>query len=214
MLPSMSKSLGKTIVAFLSIQAVAASPTTPVVEVTEYVSEVPNKPKANTWHRREAYLISPCYNGVTIGNGSPISAAKAFQYKSAPWFPNCANIADGGGEAKCFACMAVAGTAYYSAITGCTAGSAACAVGAWACESVCVAVATYALWTAEQACYCAHANCADAAQRNGGKIGGPPELTIAGQKFSLPMPSGWGYVGTRSVTVVPFGTPYRAIQCV
>ncbi|XPS79102.1 hypothetical protein M3J09_011090 [Ascochyta lentis] len=198
MFSSMSNSLCNIILASLCVQAVVAAPTTPV--------EMDLVKRAGPWY------LAPCYPGSVLGTGSPMSTAKNFNFRSAPWFPNCANI-KGPGEGRCLACMAVAGAVYYAALEGCTAGSLACTVGAWACESVCVATATYVLWAAEQACYCEHANCSDAAQRNGGKIGAPPDLQIGGTKFHLKLPPGWGYVGNRSVKILRIGPSYPPNRC-
>jgi hypothetical protein len=101
--------------------------------------------------------------------------------------------------------MSVAGGVFYGAIAACTPESFACTVGVWECETVCIAVATYALWAAEQACYCEHADCDNVSVRNGGRIGGPPTVTSAGRKFNLHLPNGWGYLGTRSLNINPLG---------
>lgn len=212
----MSNRLAGVIVAFLCIQSVTAVPATTVdVEVVKLVNQSFSKQKLIRG-RQAAYNVSPCIAGgnPNIALGHPASAANKLKYQDAPWFPNVIFIEDGAQELKCTVCMAIAGVAYGIAFSGCTAASAACLVGAFACEAVCVAVATYTLWTAEQACYCEHADCSSVSERNGGKIGAPPSIVINGEVYKLPMPAGWGYVGAaRTLNIAPFAKNQGAQKC-
>ncbi|KAM5374245.1 hypothetical protein ACJZ2D_006570 [Fusarium nematophilum] len=128
--------------------------------------------------------VQPCLSSgaITAPRGSMVAAAKGL--KAAPWFPNCFDIPNENGRNACLACFAKAGVVYGAAVLGCTTASVACLLVQPECEATCVAIASYNLWSQEQACYCEHTDCSDPAVRAKGKIGSPPELVIGGGHFT------------------------------
>ncbi|EOA82404.1 uncharacterized protein SETTUDRAFT_33982 [Exserohilum turcica Et28A] len=134
---------------------------------------------------RQGITLYPCLNSgtVTASKAEMIDAASKLNLGSAPWNPTCTGT--GEPAAQCSLCQARAYSLYGAALVGCTAGSVWCEWGFPIRDAVCIAAATFTLWSASQACYCAHCDCSDSVSRAKGNIHGAPQLSIGGAEFSI-----------------------------
>lgn len=140
-----------------------------------------------------AGIVTRATASVCLSSGSvsmPLNGLRAIarersrQLGSPPWIPNCFEL-DLQPEAQCLACQNAATVTYSAAMLECATASFGCGVFEPVCLAGCMAAASFALYGADQACYCAHANCADYSVRSKGRVVSTPVLEIGGGHFTL-----------------------------
>ncbi|KAH9204226.1 hypothetical protein DL95DRAFT_230881, partial [Leptodontidium sp. 2 PMI_412] len=113
-----------------------------------------------------------------------LSSNAANGISSPPLIPNCFDL-DVGPEAQCLACQNAVTVTYGAAVLECSVATFGCGPFEPLCLAACIAAATFTLYGADQACYCAHANCADTAVRSTIPLPTLPE-PIGGGNFNVP----------------------------